>query len=201
MALTDARPDAAAPPWTAPRWPTVPPDPARTSGAYNPLADEFVLRFGGTGGRHSVVMLIKTPDAQDINVLADDETGERIGVQIDNLRFRVITEHPSWRALAKPEPPVPVVADLLAEAKRRFARYGAGETPPAVAPRHEAAGARLYREGIAPAGRDRHPQSPVAESNARRLRGPARSSRPPRSGAAMSNRVPTRLRASSRRTR
>lgn len=118
-------------PWAAPTWPKAPSTPARPRRAYNPLADELVLRFAGTAGRRSVVVPISSPDDQDVNVMADEETGEVVGVQVDNLLFSVAAEHPTWRALAEPDPPAAVVADVLAEARRRFERYGAGETPPA----------------------------------------------------------------------
>jgi len=106
------------------------PDPAQTGGGYNPLADELVIRFAGTTGQRSFVVPIPAADDLESNVLSADKTGAAVGVQIDNLLFRAVVAHPTWRVLAEPNPPTEVVADLLAEVKRRFDRYGAGEIPP-----------------------------------------------------------------------
>ncbi len=132
MAVTNTEAITITEPWATPTWPEVPPDPARTRGGYNPMADEVVIRFAGTAGQRAVVLPIAASDDLDINVLSADRTGVVIGVQVDHLLFSAVAEHPSWRALADPVPPPAVVAELLLEVKRRFDRYGAGETPPAI---------------------------------------------------------------------
>lgn len=126
MAMT--RPDLAAKPWAAPRWSSAAPEPSQAAVLYNPLADELVVFFDDRR-RGGVVVWIDEP-SEDIAVITDDGSGEVIGVQVDNLLFKGVSDHPAWRALAEPEPPLDVVAALVDEARRRFERYGAGETPP-----------------------------------------------------------------------
>lgn len=129
MAVT--RTELAAEAWAAPNWPSVGTDPATIGVLYNPLADELVVFFDDRR-RGGVVVWIEPP-SEEIAVIADEETGEVVGVQVDNLLFSAVAAHPAWRALAASAPPAAAVADLLAEAKRRFDRYGAGETRPKAA--------------------------------------------------------------------
>lgn len=101
MAVTRISP--ALEPWAVPTWPPDLADPGESRVLYNPLVDELVV-FLDSRRRGGVVVWIEPP-SEDIAVIADDERGEVIGVQVDTLLFKAISVFPSWRALAEPEPP------------------------------------------------------------------------------------------------
>lgn len=130
MAMRKANAAATAAPWTAPAWPAHARDanPARV--VYGSLADELVVRFAGTSGRPAVAVAIETPDRDYVYALTDEETGDVVGVQVDDLRTVAGRLHPEWTRLTEPAPPRRVVAEFVADVSALFSRYGAGNTRP-----------------------------------------------------------------------
>lgn len=93
---------------------------------YNPYADELVIRFANAAGKVAIVEPIETPDDHYANVMADEATGEVIGVQIDHLRAAALAHFPDWAAAADPDPTPAVIDRVVRGVHDLFVRYGVG---------------------------------------------------------------------------
>jgi hypothetical protein len=94
---------------------------------YNPFADELVVQFANAAGRVPIVEPIETPHDHYANVMADHDTGDVIGVQIDNLRAAALAHFPHWaEASTEAEPPPAAIDRLVRDVHDLFTRYGIG---------------------------------------------------------------------------
>jgi hypothetical protein len=110
-----------------PNWPDDAPAHRVAVVGYNPYADELVVRFENAAGRFAIVEPIATPDDHYANVMADEATGDVIGVQIDRLRDVAVPHFPHWAAAAtEGDPPPEAIDRLVRDVRNLFDRYGVG---------------------------------------------------------------------------
>ncbi len=113
--------------WDFPTWTDAPETHRIARVAYNPWADELVVRFANAAGKMAIVEPLVTPEDSYANVMADADTGEVIGVQIDNLRAAALQHFPHWAPVAtEDEPPPDAIDRLVADVHDLFTRYGVG---------------------------------------------------------------------------
>jgi len=119
-------------PWARPWWPSDPLDPARAVVAYGALADELTVGFDGPPGG---VVVPLAPPASDVALLVDPVTGEIVGAQVDNLRFKATERRPAWRQLAEPHPSPAIVRAFISQVADLLAQHGLAAENPGPSPR------------------------------------------------------------------
>lgn len=125
MAMT--HPAAGGSKWRFPTWPDEPDSFRVAYVGYDEWADELVVRFANAAGKVGIVEPLVTPEDSYANVMADADTGEVIGVQIDYLRDGALRQFPHWEPVAtEGEPPPAAVDRLVADVHDLFTRYGVG---------------------------------------------------------------------------
>lgn len=86
-----------------------------------------MIRFANAAGKVGIVEPLVTPEDSYTNVLADADTGEVIGVQIDYLRDAGVSHFPHWATVATEDEPPPAAVDrLAADVHDLFTRSGVG---------------------------------------------------------------------------
>lgn len=113
--------------WRFPTWRDEPEAFRVAYAGYDECADELVVRFANAAGKVGIVEPLVTPEDSYANVMADADTGEVIGVQIDNLRAAALQHFPDWAPVATEDEPPPAAVDrLVADVHDLFTRYGVG---------------------------------------------------------------------------
>ncbi len=125
--MTMTHPAAGRSKWRFPTWKEEP-DAFRVAFVgYDAWADELVIRLANAEGKIGIVEPLVTPENSYANVMADADTGEVIGVQIDNLRAAALRHFPHWASVATEDEPPPAAVDrLVADVHDLFMRYGVG---------------------------------------------------------------------------
>jgi hypothetical protein len=141
--------------WRFPTWQDAPDASRVACVGYDAWADELVIRLANAAGKVGIGEPSVTPDDPYANVLADAETGEVIGVQVDDLRDVALRHVPHWA-------PVAAADRLVADVHDPFTRYGVGghtlvdgklRRDAQLAPRPAEAGGGGSRPATIPPGR------------------------------------------------
>lgn len=89
---------------TKPRWPAEPIDPTTAWVDYDPLADEFLVYFGGKP-IPAVSDPLDGPGFEDVAIMVglsegDESTDEIVGIQVIPMLLGAVPDQPHWAALA-----------------------------------------------------------------------------------------------------
>ncbi len=118
------RPVVTDPPWAAPVWPESPPDPAAMRVNYGAYADELVIGFSSDRAYNTVVVPVTTPNDDYAGLLVDIESGAVVGIHVYPLLALAVRLHPTWKPLASPHPQKDTVAQVIADIRGLYGRYG-----------------------------------------------------------------------------
>jgi hypothetical protein len=122
MALSNAQ--IARQPWRSPHWPEKLPNAWTMRAMYGPEADELTIRFPETPNRDIVIVWLATPSIEYAGLMVHEQTGAVVGVQVDYLAGYAVSLHPTWRAIAEPEPSPDAINTIVRDIKTLFGQYG-----------------------------------------------------------------------------